>query len=121
MFSIKIIFFNENNIAYAYAFFNNKAHWLFSLSLFFFSLSSSCLISKHSMDLDRLKQNTYILLPACLALLSTLYLLKSSRSIEKKEGIKRIPYPRGSISWPIFGKSFFFLALNKRILTSFCS
>ncbi|KAG0781276.1 hypothetical protein G6F17_008731 [Rhizopus arrhizus] len=55
------------------------------------------------MDLDRLKQNTPLLLPACLALLSTLYLLKSSRSTKEKEGMKEIPYPRGSINWPIFG------------------
>ncbi|KAG1159852.1 hypothetical protein G6F37_004516 [Rhizopus arrhizus] len=55
------------------------------------------------MDLERLKQNTPLLLPAYLALLSTLYLLKSSWSTKEKEGMKEIPYPHGSISWPIFG------------------
>jgi hypothetical protein len=54
------------------------------------------------MDVDKLKQNAHVLIPACLAVLSSLYLLNKSKSNEKK-GLKEIPYPSNSISWPLFG------------------
>lgn len=54
------------------------------------------------MDVDKLKQNAHVLIPACLAVLSSLYLLNKSKSNEKK-GLKEIPFPSNSISWPLFG------------------
>lgn len=56
-----------------------------------------------NMGVGILKQNTYILLPACAALLSCYYLLTKEISIEKK-GNKEIPYPPQAIKLPIFGK-----------------
>jgi putative exporter of polyketide antibiotics len=55
------------------------------------------------MDINKLKENAFIIIPASAALLSIIYLSKRERSDEKK-GIIEVPFPRNAINWPIFGK-----------------
>ncbi|KAG1548549.1 hypothetical protein G6F49_009865 [Rhizopus delemar] len=54
------------------------------------------------MDINKWKENAFIIIPASAALLSIIYLSKRARSDEKK-GIIEVPFPHNATNWPIFG------------------
>lgn len=53
------------------------------------------------MDLEVFKKKLPVIIPACIAIFSSIYVLSKPKT---KKGFKEIPYPPGLINWPIFGK-----------------
>lgn len=55
------------------------------------------------MDINKLKETAFIIVPASVALLSIVYLSSKGKSEEKK-GFIEISFPPNATNLPIFGK-----------------